>query len=192
MDHPGVVVGAMDLLLGSELGNAVFLVDDALAPKTVLLQAVYLLDCVAAPTLHADRFLPPLPLCSIVDTKLIARPDWRPHASSLARASERATDATRYRKYFAALVPSMLKRCGELARERASAEIAAALAAAEHELGGEHARLAALRLVNPAVSAAELDAIETELAALRLALPRSLLRLDSLRFVCSADFLGLR
>ena len=191
MDHP-MVAGAMDLLLGSELGNAVFLVDDALAPKTVLLQAVHLLDCVAAPALHADRFLPPLPLCSIVDTKLTARPDWRPHASSLVRASERSTDATRYRKYFAALVPSMLKRCEELARERAGVEIAAALAAAEHELGGEHARLAALRLVNPGVSAAELDAIDSELAALRLALPRSLLRLDSLRFVCSADFLGLR
>ncbi len=190
-DHP-MVSSAVDVLLGSEQGNAAFLVDDALAPKTVLLQAVFVLDCVAAPALHADRFLPPLPLCIIVDTKLAARPDWRPRAAALARASERAIDTSRYRKYLTALVPPMLKRCEALAREAANVEIAAALAAAERELGGEHARLSALRQVNPGVSDGELAAIDAELGALRVVLPRSLLRLDALRFICSADFLASR
>ena len=190
-DHP-LLAGAIDLLLGSEQGNAAFLVDDALPAKTVLLEAVFVLESVAAPALHADRFLPPLPLCCIVDTKLAERSDWRPAAATLARASERMVDATRYRKYLAALVPPMLKRCESLARARADAEIAAAVAAAERELGAEHARLSALSRVNAAIGANEVAALEQELAALRTALPRSLLRLDAVRFVCSADFVGMR
>jgi len=190
-DHP-MVTGAIDLLLGSEQGNAAFLIDDALPPKTVLLEAAYLLESVAAPALHADRFLPPQPLLCVVDTKLAERADWRPSPAALARAPERLVDATRYRKYLAALVPPMLKRCEALARARADAEIAAALDAAERELGAEHARLSALRRVNPGIAAEEIEALEHELAALRTALPRALLRLDAVRFVCSADFVGMR
>ena len=187
------LTGALDLLLGSEQGNAAFLVDDALPVKTVLLEAVFVLECVAAPALHADRFLPPLPLWCIVDTRLAERGDWRPSDAALARAADARSMRTRYRKYLAALVPPMLKRCEALARARADAEIATALAAAaERELGAEHARLAALARVNAAIGAAEIDAVAQELAALRTALPRSLLRLDAVRFVCSADFVGMR
>jgi len=190
-DHP-MLAGAIDLLLGSEQGNAALLVEDALAPKTVLLETVFVLECVAAPALHADRFLPPSPLTCIVDTRLIERADWRPSAAALARAAERLVDATRYRKYLAALVPPMLKRCTEIARTRADAAIADALAAASQELGAEHARLSALRRVNPAIASQEVDAIQNELSALRDALPRALLRLDAVRFVCSPDFVGMR
>ncbi|MGA9334348.1 MAG: RNA polymerase-associated protein RapA [Rudaea sp.] len=189
MDHP-MVAGSIDLLLDSELGNTAFLVDDALPGKTVLLQAVFVLDCVAAPALHAHRFLPPLPLCVVVDTKLADRGDWQPSQTACARASERLIDATRYRKYLAALVPPMVKRCEALARERADTQIAIAIAEVERELGAEHARLTALRRVNSSVDGRELDAIANERDALVDALPRSLLRLDALRFVCSPGFVG--
>ena len=189
-DHP-MLAGAIDLLLGSEQGNAAFLIDDALTPKTVLLECVFVLEPVVPPTLHADRYLPPIPLRCVVDTKLSARDDWRPSILALGRAAERGIDATRYRKYFAALVPPMLKRCGELARTRANAKIAAALANAERELGAERVRLLALQRVNPAVSAREIEAHDAELSGLRAALPLAPLRLDALRFVCSADFAAL-
>jgi ATP-dependent helicase HepA len=191
LDHP-LASGAIDLLLSSEQGNAAFLVDDALPPKTVLLEAVYVLESTAAHNLHADRFLPPLPLRCVVDTKLQPRTEWKPTVAAIARASERLVDATRYRKYFTALVPAMLKRCEEIARGLADSEITAALARAERELGAEQARLTALRRVNPSISAQEIEAVGAELAALRAALPRSLLRLDALRFVCSLDYLALR
>jgi ATP-dependent helicase HepA len=38
----------------------------------------------------------------------------------------------------------------------------------------------------------EIEAVAQELAAVRDTLPRALLRLDALRFVCSPDFLSLR
>jgi len=190
-DHP-MVTGALDLLLGSELGNAAFLVDDSLPPRHALLQCIFVLDAVAAAGLQAQRFLPPLPITVAVDSKLTPRRDWRPGTTALARSAERGVDVARYRKFLAALVPPMLKHCEEIARARADDEIATAVAAAESELGTAHGRLVALARVNPGVSSAEIDAIADELAALRTALPRALLRLDAVRFVCSADFLAMR
>ena len=191
MDHP-LVAGTVELLLGSEPGNAAFLIDDMLPVKTVLLETAFLLETVAVPALHADRFLPPSPLRCVVDTKLAIRADWRPSAPVLTRARERIVDLTRYRKYLTALVPPMLKRCEELARALADTEIASAIAAAERELGAEQARLTALQRVNPAISAQEIEAVGAELTALRATLPRSMLRLDAVRLVVSPDFLALR
>jgi len=190
-DHP-MVAGAIDLLLGGEFGNAAFLLDESLPPRSAVLECLFVLDAVAAAGLHAQRFLPPLPIRTAVDTKLTPRSDWRPGRHAIARSRERNVDASRYRKFLSALVPPMLKRGEELARERAGVEIAAAVDAAERELGAEHERLVALARVNPAVSSAEIEALAAELAALRAALPRALLRLDAVRFVCSADFLSLR
>jgi ATP-dependent helicase HepA len=191
LDHP-MVAGAMDLLLGSEQGNAAFVVDDALPLKSALLEALFVLEPVANPALHADRFLPPSPSRVVVDTRLVDRGEWRPGDAAIARAQSHVIDVTRYRKYLNALVPTMLKRCEELARIRADATIAAAAQLAESELGAELARLTGLRRINPAVSVVEIAALEAERDALRQALPRSLLRLDAVRLVCSADFVRLR
>ncbi|HEY2384139.1 MAG TPA: helicase-related protein [Terriglobia bacterium] len=60
-DHP-LVTGALDLLLGSEKGNSSFVASDE--PKS--LEAVYVLECIAPPQLHIDRFLPPTPIRVVV------------------------------------------------------------------------------------------------------------------------------
>ncbi len=65
-DHP-LVTGALDLLLGSEKGNSSSIQRlDAAAPRFAL-DAVYVLECVAPPHLHADRFLPPTPVRVVVE-----------------------------------------------------------------------------------------------------------------------------
>lgn len=190
-DHP-MVIGALELLLDGEQGNCAFLVDDALAPKTVLLECVFVLDCLAEKSLHIERFLPATPLRAIVDTKLQSRPDYRASTNSLQRAADRDIEVPRYRKYLSSLVPPMRKRAEELALANAKVVIATALQIAEQELGGEIARLTALQHVNPSVRPQEIHALEVELTALRQALPQAHTRLDAVRFVCSPDFLGLR
>lgn len=189
-DHP-MVVGALDLLLEGEQGNAAFLVDDALPPRTVLIEAVYVLECIAQRSLGIDRFLPPLPLRVVVDTKLQAR-EYRPNPVSLKKSADRAVDFNRYRKFLAQLVPPMLERCEAVAREAATREIDTALADARRALDGDIARLEALRAVNPAVRAEEIDELRTERDGVVDALPRARPRLDAVRFVCSQDFLSLR
>ena len=191
LDHP-MVAGALDLLLEGELGNAAFFVDDVLPPRTVLLQCVFVLECVAERRLAPDRFLPPTPLAVTVDTKLQQREGYVPNTPSLIKAGDRSVDFARYRKFLNQLVPPMQKRAEDLARARAALEIAKAMASAEEQLGAESARLTALRQFNPGVRLEEIAFVDAELAALRAALPKSRLRLDALRFVCSPDFLALR
>ena len=190
MDHP-MVSGAIDLLLEGEHGNASFLVDDVLPARSALLECVFVLNCVADRELAVERYLPPLPIRIVVDTRLLPRHQYQPSAECVKRSSERAIEYSRYRKLLTKLVKPMLAHAETLARERAQIEIGAALTAIERDLGDEHARLVALALVNPAVRAEEVEAIDAELEALRTAIPQAAPRLDAVRFICSADFLSL-
>src|SRR5690606_29560587 len=76
-DHP-LLLSALDLLLSSETGNAALLIDDALPPRTVILEGLHVLECVAPPGLDIGRWLPPTPVSVAVDTKLQHRPDFAP------------------------------------------------------------------------------------------------------------------
>ncbi|MEO8670898.1 MAG: RNA polymerase-associated protein RapA [Tahibacter sp.] len=189
-DHP-MVLGALDLMLEGEHGNAAFLVDDALPARTVLLEAIYVLECVAERSLAVDRFLPALPLRIAVDTRLQQR-EYKASGPALSKAADRAIDYGRYRKFLAQLVPPMLARCEELVGTRAQREIEAAQARLQASLGADLARLKALREINPGVSEEEVRATQEELDSIGAALPKARLRLDAVRFACSADFLAMR
>ena len=191
LDHP-LALGALELVLSSELGNAAFMVDDELPAHTALLQAVYLLECVADQRLDIERFLPTQPVVITVDTRLAERRQFQPSAIALQRAAGRSIEVARYRKVLGRLVPPMLERAETLATAHAQAAISAALAIATTALDAELSRLLALRAVNPSISAAEIAAVTAERTAVLGALPESRLRLDAVRFVVSADFLSLR
>ncbi|MEM8868563.1 MAG: RNA polymerase-associated protein RapA, partial [Verrucomicrobiota bacterium] len=67
-DHP-MVRGSMDLILSSEKGNSVIAVwtkEPAEVPPIVV-EAIFVLECVAPAKLHVDRFLPPTPVRMVVD-----------------------------------------------------------------------------------------------------------------------------
>ncbi|MEO5813433.1 MAG: RNA polymerase-associated protein RapA [Rhodanobacter sp.] len=191
LDHP-LVAGAMDLALSGEQGNAAFMVDDVLPPRTALLQAVFLLECVADRKLDAERFLPILPIVVTVDTRLVERADFAPSDIALRKAGSRNIEVVRYRKFLGKLVPPMLERTEALAGVQAKARIDEATELATTTLDAALSRLLALRAVNPSVSETEIAAVVAERAALLGALPQSRLRLDAVRFVVSADFLALR
>jgi len=157
-----------------------------------LLQAVYLLECVADQRLDIERFLPTQPVVITVDTRLAERRQFQPSAIALQRAAGRSIEVARYRKVLGRLVPPMLERAETLATAHAQAAISAALAIATTALDAELSRLLALRAVNPSISAAEIAAVTAERTAVLGALPESRLRLDAVRFVVSADFLSLR
>jgi ATP-dependent helicase HepA len=190
-DHP-MVAGAIDLLLSTESGNAAFLIDGKLPPRSVLLQAVFVLECVADRGLDAERFLPPTPLTVAVDTRLQPRNGFTPSPEALQRAAERKNDLGRYRKFIAQLVPPMLERAEALAQEQADTLSAQAADAARGALDREIGRLTTLKRVNPGVREEEIAALTNERDALLTALPAARLRLDAVRLVASPDFLALR
>lgn len=190
-DHP-MLLSATGLLLSGESGNAAVLVDDALPPRTVVLEAVSVLECVAPRGLDLERWLPPAPLTVAVDTRLQRRPDFTPGERASLRAGDRVFDLTPQRKVLAALVPPMLEKARAEALEEARALTAAAAARADAALSAELARLRALARVNPAVRPAEIEAVEKAREAVLAALPTARPRLDALRLVASPDFLQLR
>lgn len=191
LDHP-MIVGAMDLALSSERGNAAFIVDDALPVRNALLQAVYVLECVADRSLDAERFLPTQPIVVTIDTKLTERANFQPSDASLRKAGDRSIEVARYRKFLNKLVPPMLEKAEAAAALRAQTSIADAVTEARDLLDSELARLRALQAINLSISEAEVTNVEEERAALLSALPQARLRLDAVRFVVSPDFLALR
>jgi ATP-dependent helicase HepA len=190
MDHP-LIAGAFDLLLTGESGNAAFLVDPALLPRSVVLEAVYVIECVADVRLDTPRHLPPTPLAICIDSRLTAR-DYTPSGAALARARERALDISRYRRYLAQLVPPMLEKADTLAAERALDITGAAVAQARTVLDARVQRLQALAAINASVRAQEIATAESARDATLAALARARPRLDAVRMAVSPDFLALR
>ncbi len=190
-DHP-MVVTALDLLLSSETGNATIVVDETLPPRNALLEAVFVIECLAPAALAVDRWLPPLPVRVVVDSRLAEREGFVPDARSVARSTERVVDWARYRKLLVALVPAMLGAAEKLAQARAKRLARGALADAHAPLSAGIARLVALARVNPGVRPEEIDAARSEHSQLAAALPTARARLDALRMVVSPDFLSIR
>jgi ATP-dependent helicase HepA len=191
LDHP-MVLGAHDMLVTSDKGNTTLLIDDALPPRTVILEAVYVLECIAEKQLNVERFLPPTPISIVVDTRLQIRPDFVVNERAAHRAGDRVFDLGSMRKVLNTLIPPMLEKTREHAVTLAKVEIDQASNKADILLRHEIKRLQILASKNPAVRPAEIKLLETEHQQLQTRLPQARPRLDSLRLIASPDFLSMR
>jgi ATP-dependent helicase HepA len=190
-DHP-MLLSAQEMLASGETGNAAFLIDDSLPPRSAILEAVFVIECIAPQKLNAERFLPPLPVTVAVDSKLQLRPDFAPNERASVRAGDRQYDISPMRKVLAALIPPMLEQARAEGELQCAQRAEAALVAADALLSAEILRIEALARVNPSVRPREIAALHEEREQLLAVLPNARPRLDSLRLVASADFLSLR
>jgi ATP-dependent helicase HepA len=179
-DHP-LLGDAMEALLASHTGNAAFAMLDEDAKPRLWLEALFVLEPVAPPRLHADRFLAPTPLRIVLDQHLREAAGDDPADADLVDG--RGGWIAENDKTLAPLLARMLTRCDELAEERAASLRGEALAAMDAQLGGELERLAALAAVNDNVRADEKPALEAERAELAAAIGQARLRPDALRFI---------
>ena len=190
-DHP-MLRSAQEMLLSSESGNATFLTDDALPPRGAVLEAVFVLECIAPPTLNLERFLPALPLTVAIDSRLMPRPDFAPSERSRLRAGDRQFDLAPQRKLLATLVPPMLAKAHEEGEARCAERAAEASLHAGTVLDAAITRLEALARVNPAVRPEEIVALQDERTRLLAAIGNARPRLDSLRLIAHPEFLSLK
>lgn len=190
VDHP-MVQSALDMLLSAETGNATFLVDPDLPLRSAYLDAVFVLECLAPPELHVDRFLPPLPVRVITDSRLKEHADYQASEEAVRRAGDLQLDPAKLRKVLSQLVPPMLKGATGVAERLARRETEAAMLAADTELDAEIARLTALAGINPNVKPQEIADAQSERAELHELISAARLRLDAVRLVVSPDFLNL-
>lgn len=184
-DHP-MVRGAIDLILSSEKGNSSIVVWTAPpgdAPA-VLIEAIYVLESVAPPRLHVDRFLPPTPVRVLVDLSGENCSDRFGHDYINQHTSDE--EAFRLKQdpaLLQALVPQMLRKAKEYARVHKSALLQTAMTQAHERLDGEATRLKELKKVNPNVRAEEIKIAENVIADVTRHIAKAHLRLDAVRLV---------
>ena len=180
-DHP-LVRGALDVLLGGEKGNASFVNWKSGTGEALLLETVFVLECIAPAALHADRFLPATAVRVVVDHFLTDLSADRTLLKAQTEPGEINAIATAgpLRDKF---IPSMLDKSRAIAAGKAAGLITKAGEEAAQRTGAEITRLLALGELNDHVDAAELDALRAHQAALSAAITGAQLRLDSVRLV---------
>ncbi len=182
-DHP-MVAGAMELLLGAETGNCAFAVLPTANDRTMLLEFIFVLEAIAAPRLHTDRFLPPTPIRVVITHKLADvteafRGDaWeaRLQKGSPFKLLENADIVRR-------ILPAMVGAASDLTETQAAELRQTALKTMNHLLGHEVQRLQMLQQVNDHIRPQEIKLAQSQQYELAMALQESRLRLDSLRLI---------
>lgn len=187
-EHP-VVQQAFEVLTSDTLGNCAIVVinNPALPRGTLLLEAVFLVDCQAPADLLADRFCPP----SVI-RRLIA-PDLRDLSETVAFRSFADAEVEVQRDALTRVIDS--QRTG-LEKMLIAAEASAQASLEEHRrtslatmrghLSAESARLTYLATVNAAIRSEEIEHIQQMQSRLADSIGRAELRLDAIRIIIQA------
>ena len=180
-DHP-LVTGALDRLLGSEHGNCSAARATGAAPG-LFVETMYVLECVAPPGLHVDRFLPPAPIRVILDHRGREASRLPPHlipASDDGSAGRTLLDRADVRDN---LLPKLLTHAERVAERAARDVVARARHEMQTQLTAEVARLEALQRVNRMVRPEDVQELIDQRAALDEHLAAARLRLDAVRVI---------
>ena len=182
-DHP-MVAGGMDLLLGSEHGNSAFALLPSESERDVMLEALFVLEVVAPPRLHVERFLPPTPVRVLVSER---------HGEVTEQISEADLSASttdgQYTRMLAdtdlarQAVSRLLGDCWSAAEGQVAVRTQAAMDRMKESMGGEVDRMQSLRRINDNVREEEVRILQEEVQFLLDAIEGARLRLDALRLV---------
>jgi ATP-dependent helicase HepA len=182
-DHP-LVTGALDMLLGSEKGNSSFALWPDSKKKGLYLEAIYLLECIAPPHLHIDRFLPPTPVRVLVG-----------HQGNDSGNSITSKTLTRHltntddlwlldeAELREELVPGMLAVADGIASARQETIVDQARKEMAAQLDYEISRLQKLQKVNRTVRPEEIQLLIEQRRALDVHMISARLRLDAIRLI---------
>ncbi len=153
-----------------------------------MVEAVYVLECLAPPKLYADRFLPPTPIRVVIDQGFADASSEFPRGIDPRELDlERALPVVKTSPAHDGLLPAMLDRACEVATGRAEGLIDRCLDEMRRSLGVEIDRLVHLGRVNPRLPSEELQGLREEVRDLEAVLGASRLRLDAVRVVGALD-----
>ncbi|MDP1831299.1 MAG: RNA polymerase-associated protein RapA [Geothrix sp.] len=182
-DHP-LVTGALDLLLGSEQGNSSFARWPDAKASGLYLEAIYMLECIAPPHFHLDRFLPPTPLRVLVDHRGRDAGEAIPH-QDLARLLKGGEGHAWLARpdMREAMLPRLIEQTRLLANHLVGAIVAQARLDMSARLEHEIARLRDLQKVNRSVRDEEIGLLVQQQCAMDQHIGAARLRLDALRLI---------
>jgi len=182
-EHP-MVLSAMDMITSNEKGNASLsaIKINGLKPGTMLLECLYIVECVKNHP-NSDHYeLPPELIRVIID---IGGRDYDNKISfDLISRSREKVDRQTSKKIIEAYnveIRKMLGNAENLANQQAPDKLAAIFEKVNANLDNEINRLAALQRINPNVREAEIDFFKAQQNALKESLEKAVVRLDAVR-----------
>ncbi len=182
-DHP-MVAGALDLLLGSARGNCAFAVLPHAAERTLLIEAVFMLEALADRRLHVDRFLPATPVRVVVNHKpAVVTNQYPPTAFDGTLKKGPPYKLLDKEDIARRVIPDMLKTAAAAADKLAGQYVSGALPQVRQLLGRELHRLKSLQRVNQNIRPQEIGLAEKEQFEIENAISGARLRLDCLRMI---------
>lgn len=182
IDHPAVT-GGMDIFLGSETGNASFSVYRKGTEPGLLLEAIFVAECIAPPSLYLDRFLPPFVFRIVIDNKGIDKTSVKSLFSEELLESVNAFAFMEKPDIKQKLLPAMLKKAEAVASVKCAECVKDASLKIKNILGTEISRLEALKKTNTSISDSEIDLAKKECVMLLDVVKRTSPRLEAIRLI---------
>ncbi len=184
-EHP-MILEAMEMVHTMELGNAAIgtIKLKGVAPGTMLLEALYTVNCIAPRTLQVERFLPLSPMRLLVDArgKDLAALLPQDRLNEMVQSVKKATALAIIKQVYQEVEAKM-----SLATAAAEQQLASIVAEAEHtmrlELGEELDRLRALRRVNPSIREEEISFLQHRIDECAVHIQHASLQLQALRLI---------
>ena len=184
-EHP-MILEAMDMVHSTELGNAALgtIKLKGVAPGTMLLEALYTVNCIAPRALQVERFLPLSPMRLLVDARGKDLAELVPHErlNQLIEKVKKPTALAIIKQVRNEVEAKMI-----LASAQAEVQLQGILTDAEQTmrvaLGSELDRLAALREVNPSIRQEELDHLSYRIEECAIHIQHANLQLQALRLI---------
>ena len=184
-EHP-MILEAMEMVHTMELGNAAIgtIKLKGVAPGTMLLEALYTVNCIAPRTLQVERFLPLSPMRLLVDArgKDLAALLPQDRLNEMVQSVKKATALAIIKQVYQEVEAKM-----SLATAAAEQQLASIAAEAEHtmrlELGEELDRLRALRRVNPSIREEEISFLQHRIDECAVHIQHASLQLQALRLI---------
>jgi len=182
-EHP-MVQGGMDLLLAGAMGNSTvaLIKNKSLKPGTLLLELLFVSECVAPPSLQLTRFLPQAAMRCLLNeqgqdlAEKVAFDTLNAQLQAVARSN-----AARFIKAQRESIAALIRTAEQQAAPRHQERLAQAKQRFDQAAQEEIARLAALQKVNPSVSQNEMEALQKYREQGLALLGKARLRLESVR-----------
>ena len=182
-DHP-IMSACIEQLLGSNDGTAVFVHWDTDSTPALLMESVFILECLAPSELNADRFLPPTPIRIVMnhhgkpelntDKRFISPP------KTMKNAPAHLIPEFRQLKK---LIPSMVEAGDHLLSEQVTKLKQQTVKTMSQKLSAEINRLETLAKINANVRSREILMLKEEKKKLEQCLGQARSRLDSIRLI---------
>lgn len=182
-DHP-MVVGVMDLILSTNLGNAAIMVRKKQGAGKTFIETFFKLQSVAPKTFNPDKFFPPTPIRVLIDSAGVDFTDKFSREEIEEKISGADAEMIRKAKSLPkAPVMKVIKQAGEFAEVSAKKMRLDYKEAMLSALTDELKRLEKLKAINPVVREDEVIALKNQIEVLTKAYDESSLVLDSLRII---------